>query len=219
VTILRTGIDGLYFDYGPAAAHTAGCPRAGTDVWEVTRHQYASYSGDRTEVTIRLACHDCGAVHFERSGHELATENTHASQIGYASKPDRVAGLWLWPGPRIWPGDDRGPASYLITAAKDRPRRPEHVLGRVAWSLGRRGGIRWSAGLGCGPGGGVLTASGQTWTSRRAAVAWVAQHAEPPAPAGAAVPHDCAGGCVAVPGRKCAGGECWRDASPAGGSR
>jgi hypothetical protein len=34
------------------------------------------------------------------------------------------------------------------------------------------------------------------------------------------VEHDCGGGCCAVPGRKCVGGECWRDQpAPACGNR
>lgn len=176
------GIDALYFEYRPAAGHLEQCPRHGTDLWEVTRFTWESYSGDKSEVTTRLACHDCGVVHFERTdsgtagADELAYENTHASEIGYAGKPEKVAGLWLWPGPRIWHGDDRGPTSYLITATRERPRRPEDVLGKVGWSLGSRGGVRWSAGIGCTDHHTVLTAAGQTWTSRRAAVAWVAEN-------------------------------------------
>lgn len=114
-------------------------------------------------------------MRYERSDRELSSETTHASEVGYGSKPERVAGVWLWPGPRIWHGDGRGPVAYFITATKDRPRCPEDVVGRVAWSLGPRGGIRWSAGLGCTGHGTVLESAGQTWPSRRAAVAWVAE--------------------------------------------
>jgi hypothetical protein len=173
------GIDSLYFDYRPAAGHLESCLRRGTDAWEVTRHVSRSYGDDdKSEVTIRLACHDCGVVHFESARSEnLSTEIAHGSEIGYGSRPERVAGLWLWPGPRIWHGDGRGPTVYLITATKDRPTRPEDVLGKVGWCLGRRGGIHWSAGVGCGRYGSVLEAAEQTWPSRRAAVAWVAEKA------------------------------------------
>jgi hypothetical protein len=170
-------VDALYFDYQAAAGHEPDCPRHGTDVWEVTRHTWQLRSLDRTEITIRLACHDCGVVHFDRFDAEPSTETTHASQIGYVGKPERVVGLWLHPGPRIWHGDDRGPAVYLVTTSKERPKRPEDVIGKVGWSLGSRGGVRWSAGLGCTGHGTVLTPAEQTWPSRRAAVAWVAANA------------------------------------------
>lgn len=178
MTALSQGIDALYFEYWSVAEHLEGCSRRGTDVWEVTRYRWElRYSVDKTEVTLRMACHECGVAHFERADADLSVETSSASEIGYASKPEKVAGVWLWPGPRIWYGDERGPACYLITATRERPRKPADVLGKVAWSLGSRGGVRWSAGLGCTEHHTVAVAAGQHWPSRRAAVAWVTEHA------------------------------------------
>ena len=176
---LAKSVDALYFDYRPVAGHLEGCRFHGTDTWEVTRHTRESFSGERYEETIRLACHECGVVHFRGPFEGPGSfETTHADQVGYAGKPERVAGIWLHPGPRIWYGDDRGPQVYLVTASKEPPRRPEDVLGKVGWTLGSRGGVRWSAGLGCTGHGTVLRGAEQTWTSRRAAVAWVIAAAE-----------------------------------------
>jgi hypothetical protein len=175
--VISHSIDGLYFDYQPLAGHAEGCPRHGTDVWETTRHVWSSFSGDKTETTIRVACRSCGVVHFERADSDLSTETTHASQVGYGGKPEKVAGVWLWPGPRIWHGDDRGPQTFLVTVSKDMPRQPEDVLGKVGWHLGRRGGVRWSAGLRRTGHGTVLATATEDFASRRAAVAWVAAQA------------------------------------------
>jgi hypothetical protein len=169
------GIAALYFDFGPVAAHCAGCPREGTDVWEVTRHQRKNFDGEVQETTLRLACHECGAVLFESfDGQSASFEATHASETGYASKPERVLGLWLWPGPRIWRGDERGPMAYYVTRSKGRPRAAGDVAGVVGWRTGPRGGVKWAAGLAPTEYGTVQTPSGQDFGSRRAAVAWIA---------------------------------------------
>ncbi len=145
---LAKNIDALYFDYRPVAGHLEGCRFHGTDVWEVTRHTWENFDGTRVEETVRLACHECGVVHFRGPCDGIGShETTHASQVGYASRPEKMLGVWLHPGPRIWYGDDRGPAVYLVTSSKEPPRRPEDVLGKVGWTLGSRGGVRWSAGL------------------------------------------------------------------------
>ena len=178
MSALAKSIDALYFDYKPVAGHLESCRFRGTDVWEVTRHTWESFDGERCEETIRLACHECGVVHFlVPSDGPLSFETTHADQVGYAGKPERVLGVWLHPGPRIWRGDDRGPARFYVTTSKDRPRQPADVLGMVGWGLGRRGGTRWGAGLGCTSHGTVEISSGDlTWPSRRAAVAWIVEH-------------------------------------------
>ena len=174
--MITHNIDDLYFRYRSVAGHLEGCSRRGSDVWEVTRYVRERYP-DGAETVIRYACHQCGVVGFERADGDMSIEHTHASQVGYGSKPERVLGVWLHPGPRIWYGDDRGPAAYLVTAGKEPPARPGDVLGKVGWSLGPRHGVRWAAGLGCTGHGTVLASSGQTWTSRRAAVAWVVANA------------------------------------------
>jgi hypothetical protein len=64
VSDLAKSIDALYFGYRPVAGHLKGCRLHGTDTWEVTRHTWESFSGEKYEETIRLACHECGVVHF-----------------------------------------------------------------------------------------------------------------------------------------------------------
>jgi hypothetical protein len=175
--MIGRSIDDLYFRYQPVAGHVVGCPHRDTNLWETTRFTWVSFDGDRTETTIRYACRQCGMVNFEHVDSAMSFECTHASQVGYGSRPERVLGVWLHPGPRIWHGDERGPMVYLVTASKEPPRRPEDVTGKVAWFLGPRGGVRWSAGLGCTGHGTVVTAADQNWASRRAAVAWVIENA------------------------------------------
>jgi hypothetical protein len=165
-----------YFDFRPAAGHLPDCPRAGTDVWEATRYTDVSFDGETVrETTIRLACHDCGAVTFETfDGPSSAFQGTHARHVGYASRPEKVGGLWLHPGPPIWHDDDRGPTAYYVTETRDRPCDPADVAGVVGWHLGPRGGVRWGAGVGQTASGCVRESSGRDWPSRRAAVAWIA---------------------------------------------
>jgi hypothetical protein len=171
---LSKNISSLYFRFRPVAGHLPDCRHHGTDAWEVTRHVWDGLDGETRETTIRLACHDCGVVHFEHAGAAMSMETTHASEIGYGSRPERVAGLWLHPGPRIWDGDERGPTAFYVTRTKDRPRVPGDVLGVVGWHLGPRHGVRWGAGLGATGHGTVLVSADQDWPSRRAAVAWIA---------------------------------------------
>jgi hypothetical protein len=174
--VITHNIDDLYFRYRSVAGHLEGCSRRGTDVWETTRYVRERYP-DGTETVIRSACRECGVVAFERTDSDMSHETTHASQVGYGSKPEKVLGHWLHPGPGIWYGDDRGPTVFFVTATKEPPTRPEDVLGKVGWNLGPRHGLRWSAGLGCTDHGTVLRGAEQTWPSRRAAVAWVIENA------------------------------------------
>lgn len=177
--MIGQSIDDLYFSYRPVAGHAEGCPRRDADVWETTRFRWYSRADEQVRQTvIRYACHLCGVVGFERADGELSTECTHASQVGYGSKPEKVAGVWLHPGPRIWYGDDRGPLVYFVTANKQPPQRPEDVIGKVGWSLGPRGGVRWGAGIGANEHGTAVRGAEQTWPSRRGAVAWVIANAQ-----------------------------------------
>jgi hypothetical protein len=165
-----------YFDFRPVAGHLPDCPRAGTDVWETTRYTWHSFDGETVrETTFRVACHDCGVVAFETfDGPPSGFQGTHASIVGYGSRPEKVCGLWLHPGPRLWDGDDHGPAAFYVTETRDRPRDLADMAGVVAWHMGPRGGTRWAAGLGQTSSGCVRESSGQDWPSRRPAVAWIA---------------------------------------------
>jgi hypothetical protein len=172
-------ISTLYFDYRPVAGHMPTCSRTGTDVWEATDFRRENFDGETTEYTFRFACFECGVVKFFRFGAGPdGTEGTFASQVGFGSAPERVRGLWLHPGPRFWHDDGRGPTAFYVTLGKDRPRVPADVLGAVGWHLGKRGGVRWSAGLGCTSYGRVQISSEQEFGSRRAAVTWIAEQPE-----------------------------------------
>lgn len=171
-------IEALYFGYQPAAGHLDGCPRRGSDTWDVTRYTRLSFDGQARETVLRLACGQCGVLHFCSFDGE-STETTHASVLGFGRKPEKVAGLWLHAGPPLWYGDDRGPLSWYVTVTRDRPQRPEDVAGVVGWSTGPRGGIRWRAGIGVTEYGNAREAAGQDFASRRAAVAWIAARVNP----------------------------------------
>jgi hypothetical protein len=179
VSGLAKSIKALYFDYRPVSGHLEGCRFRGTDMWEVTRHVWESFDGERIEETIRLACHECGVVHFRGPSDGVGSfETTHADDVGYGAKPEKVLGVWLWPGPRLWHGEEHGPDSFYVTRTKDRPREPEDAIGVVGWHLGPRRGIRWGAGVHPTSRGTVESNSGdQEWSSRRAAVAWVVANA------------------------------------------
>lgn len=163
-----------YFDYQPVAAHEPVCSRYETDVWEVTvRREQHWETEELRETVIRAACFECGVIHLETTaGADTSSQTTHALQQGYASAPLYVNGAWLWPGPRIWTGDDRGPTAYFVTRAKERPRSGDDVVAMIGWGLGRRGGIRWHAGIGY-TGYGVKQAAPRDFSSRRAAVRWI----------------------------------------------
>lgn len=167
-------IRSLYFGYEPVREHAPGCPREGSDLWEATRFTNESYGGQVRETVFRFVCAECGAAAFFRTDGAPGEERTHASTIGFGSKPERVAGLWLHPGPLLLHGDGRGPAAFYVTRTKDRPREPGDVTGVVAWQLGPRGGVRWRAGLGVTEHGSAGTVAGSDFSSRRAAVAWIA---------------------------------------------
>jgi hypothetical protein len=168
-------ISTLYFGFRPVAGHMPECSRVGTDAWEATQFTRPGPDDEVKETVFRFACHECGVVAFESfDGPAASLEFTHASEAGYGSRPQRAAGLWLHPGPRAWHGDDRGPRESYVTAGKDRPRQPGDVAGMVAWHLGRRAAVRWSAGLGLTGHGTVKAAAGQEFSSRCAAVAWIA---------------------------------------------
>jgi hypothetical protein len=177
MTGLAQSISALYFNYQPVAGHSQSCSRRDTDLWEVTRHTWTGFDGEIRQTTLRLACRECGQVYFERldkpGEEQVSFRHANASQVGYGSRPEKVLGLWLHPGPRIWDGDERGPTAYYVTASAAVPRRPEDVIGVVGWHLGSRGAVRWSAGLGCTAHGTVETSAGQDWKTRHAAVKWI----------------------------------------------
>ena len=166
-----------YFDYQPAAGHLEACSRHGSDVWEVTRWQErglsSSYDDEIRQTVIRLVCQECGVIHSEIITGEPTTETTSSAVLGFGSRPIREAGLWLWAGPLIWNGDDRGPTTFFVTADKARPRSADDVLGVVGWGLGQRGGISWFAGTGY-TGWGVKEAAPGKFHTRRGAAKWIA---------------------------------------------
>lgn len=172
-------IASLYLDYRPFGRHQPGCAAAASSQWEVTEYTWEPYGSQESEDTIRLACHECGAVvllAWKSTVEEspVKQEHTHADHIGYGSKPARVAGLWLHPGPSLWRGEQNGPTAYYLTKTKERPRTHADVVGVVGWKMGPRGGTKWVAGTGCTERGNVKRAADREFDSRPAAVKWVA---------------------------------------------
>jgi hypothetical protein len=177
LTALSLGIGTHYFGFTAVAGHAEDCPHHGTDMWEVTRYRDTRFDGEARETVFRFACHDCGAIHLETvDGEPGTTETTSGSEAGYAAKPERVAGLWLWAGPLMFYDDhERGPTAFYVTETKTRPRHPGETAGVVSWGLGPRYGIKWHAGLGVSDHSTVAVRAEQDFTSRRAAVAWIAR--------------------------------------------
>jgi hypothetical protein len=171
-------ITDLYFNYQSATRHGPGCSREGSDVWEVTRLTREAFGSLPEKNTFRFFCGECGHARFVTFEGDLTYESTHASQIGFGSKPERVMGLWLHPGPRFWAGEGHGPYEFYVTRTKDRPRVAADVTGAVGWRLGPRGGIRWNASVGLTDRGNAVTAAPSDFGSRRAAVAWIAAQPE-----------------------------------------
>lgn len=175
--MLGDSIHSLYFQYHAAAWHEPGCPRADTSLWEVTRYTYENFGGEIKEHKLRMTCTECGVSHFENITGEPDRRVVHATEIGWGSKPEKVLGLWLWPGPCLWHGEPHGPSAYYITTTPALPREPEQVAGTVSWGLGPRGAIRWSAGLHLTSHGTVQRNCGaghpNGFRTRRTAVAWV----------------------------------------------
>jgi hypothetical protein len=184
-------IASLYLDYRPFGRHQPGCAAAASSQWEVTEYRWEPPYKAESEITVRLACHECGAVVLlawkEDGEAEKATvqqEHTHADYIGYGSKPARVAGLWLHPGPSMWRGEENGPTAYYLTKTKERPRTHADVVGVVGWKMGPRGGTKWVAGTGCTDRGSIERAADGEFASRPAAVKWVVAEIDAAAKAG-----------------------------------
>lgn len=168
------GLDGHrhYFRFRPAMHHyVTDCPGP----VDVGLYRYENFKGEITETTIRVVCFNCGAVSLFDFKGDIPTERyTSTEAIGYGSKPDKVLGLFLWPTAPIFDRDERGPWAFYVTRIPARPTEVEDPIGVVSWSLGSRGGVHWHAGIGISNSGGVKREAGQTFASRRAAVAWLA---------------------------------------------
>lgn len=168
-------IASLYFRYKPVAGHVNGCSYFGTNIFEISKFQYESFEGQIKSTAYRLFCPECGVIHFEMFDGDASTETTHANKLGYGSRPQQMGNLWLWPGPPVFSGDDRGPAEYYVTTTNKRPEQTSDVAGMVGWALGQRGAVKWGAGVGCTRYGTAQRAAKQRFSSRRAAVKWIAE--------------------------------------------
>lgn len=173
-----TDIKSLYFDYTSPVWHEPGCSHAIGGQLDVGLYRYEGR--EIQEFTLRLMCPGCGAVTFVSMNGEPDMERTDTSAIGFGLKPEKVAGLWLHPGPPLWRGEEHGPTKFYVTRTKDRPRAPEDVDGIVGWSPGRRGGIHWQAELAAVKYDMVVAkeTADRDFKSRPAAVKWIAAHLE-----------------------------------------
>lgn len=176
----------LYFRYRPVSGHASDCPAAADNAWQVAEYRHESFDGTKTETVLRLVCDRCGGVRFFTSHDEMSYETTNVANIGFGAKPERVAGLWLHPGPPIWHGHEWGPMAFYVTTTKERPRVVADVAGVIAWRQGKRGGQRWDAGIGLTDYGSIQTGAGRDFATRHAAAAWIKSELERPTAAAAA---------------------------------
>lgn len=184
MTIMES-IGRQYFSYEPVGGHTNDCTQGPGSRWDVAtyiEYGFGDQDQDVRHENIRLTCTECGAVKFYRTGHPdygpgLKIDRTSTAELGFGAAPERVAGVWLWPGPLALYAEKHGPESYLVTAYKVRPSSPGAVVGLVGWArnLARsNGAIRWYAGLGCTEWGSIKEAAPDHFTSRTAAAKWLA---------------------------------------------
>ncbi|MET8140015.1 hypothetical protein ABZU32_06870 [Sphaerisporangium sp. NPDC005288] len=173
-----TNIHREYFDWQSIGVHAPGCRET---LWEVRTLHRKRYKGGY-EAGMRALCRSCSVVREllasigpeadPDSGDRLSgtsERTTAAAVVGYGSPAERVAGLWLHPGPPLLHGEP--PGAYLLTADRRTPGAPAEVLGIVARQRGRRGGLLWTAGYGYHP----PTNTTHGFKSRTAAVRWVAE--------------------------------------------
>lgn len=169
-----------YFGFVPMATHKEACRWAGTNVWEVTKHEVCRRrteedGGDYTDTTIRMICRDCGVVQMD-VGQINTWQSSNITAIGYGSKPLRRGGLWLHPGPaRIMAESAQlGPETYYVTASDQAPRTLADAIGIVGWHREWRGSgwgpVRWLAGYGLTEYGSPAEDLGQKHKSLTAAV-------------------------------------------------
>lgn len=174
-----------YFSYEPVTGHTSECTQGPASRWEVStyvEYGFGEEDGDVRHENLRLTCTECSAVRFYRSGYPdyglgLKIDRTTTDEVGFGSAPERVAGMWLWPGPLATYAEKHGPESYFVTAYKVRPSSPGAVVGIIGWSknLSRsNGALRWRAGIGCTDWGSIKEAAPDYFTSKTAAAKWVA---------------------------------------------
>lgn len=171
-----------YFEFD-RLEHRDGCKLFGTGMWEVARMRIEAgpvFAED--QVVTRMLCRQCAAVHLVAADADKRRA-TSIDQIGYGGRPERAAGLWLHPGPPMFPGDDDGPWEYYASGSPDAPARPEDVIGLIARRHGQRGGTLWRAGYGVRKGtyrGYHVDRQGPHYfRSRAAAAKWLAaQHAQ-----------------------------------------
>lgn len=181
---IRNNIGRSYFGYRPVPGHTDECSQGPASRWEVATHVEYRLGDDDQEIrreSLRLTCTECGAVRVYSTNPEfglgLEVDRTNTAELGYGAAPERVAGVWLWPGPLALYAEKHGPESYLVTAYKVRPSSPGAVVGLIGWgrNLSRsNGAVRWHAGVGCTEWGSIKEEAPDYFTSKTAAAKWLA---------------------------------------------
>lgn len=185
---IRDHIGHQYFGYRPVPGHASECTQGPASRWEVATHVDYGFGEHDREVrreSLRLTCTECGAVRFYGTtpdfGPGLEVDITTTAGLGFGAAPERVAGVWLWPGPLALYAEKHGPESYLVTAYKVRPSSPGAVVGLIGWgrNLARsNGAVRWHAGVGCTEWGSIKEAAPDHFTSKTAAAKWLAGQLE-----------------------------------------
>lgn len=182
----RESIHRTYFGYAPLGGHEHGC-RADNGGWEVSIATDERVDHDNV-ADLRLVCRSCGRVVLL---HGKNYEFTSVERIGYGSKPERCAGVWLHAGqPLTYLSTDPGPWDYYVTGYLTPPADESEVLGIITRAITPRGAQRWLAGYGQRPGGGAITNTDERFKTKFAAVRWItAEHTRQLADLAAAVDH------------------------------
>lgn len=194
----RESIHRTYFGYAPLGGHEPGC-RAGNSGWEVSiatdeRYRVDQSTGeevDHSAADVRLVCRSCRRVVLFHLRGMNSYEYTHVDRIGYGTKPERCAGVWLHAGqPLTYLSDDPGPWDYYVTGSPTPPADESEVLGIMSRNLTPRQAQRWLAGYGQRPGGGAITSTDERFKTKTAAVRWItAEHTRQLADLAAAADH------------------------------
>ncbi|MFF2548365.1 hypothetical protein ACFVUY_38210 [Kitasatospora sp. NPDC058063] len=146
-------IERAYFGWSDLA-HLPGCRRP---AWQIATKEAAGrehghrcpaedcgHGGEHRRIEVRAVCGSCGVAHVITS-EAISTRTTRAAILGYGTAPRKAGSLWLYAGPPRFAREEAQPDAYLATRVKVDRVRPEDVVGLIATTSGRQGGIAYTA--------------------------------------------------------------------------
>ncbi|MDN3356033.1 hypothetical protein [Actinomadura sp. DC4] len=171
-----------YFGHQPLNGHHPDCVAAGptgNGGWEAAIaideipfvDPKTGDRGYRRECGLRLLCRSCGAVIQLHADDADALHYTNVTELGYGSKPERCAGMWLHPGAPLLPGE--GPYDYYVTDSPHPPADESQVAGVISRFVTKRGAKQWLAAYGQRQGGGAISRTDEHFKTKAAAVKWI----------------------------------------------